>query len=228
MVDNHENAQPNPSDMRCGFIALVGAPNAGKSTLLNALVGSKVSIVSPKVQTTRTTLRGICIEKASQLVFVDTPGIFAPKQNLERAIVEAAWQSAGEADVIALVVDAKKGICKDTRTILAALENYPSKACLILNKSDKVQPQKLLPLAKELNEIYPFERTFMVSALKSDGVEDIKKYFANAIPQGPWHYPEDQISDAPFKFLAAEIVREQLFMQLQQEQSVCVHRLFLE
>lgn len=206
-----------PEEMRCGFVALVGAPNAGKSTLLNALVGSKVSIVSPKVQTTRTVVRGICIHEKSQLVFVDTPGIFSPKQNLERAIVDAAWQGAGEADVVALVVDAKKGICKNTRTILDALPNYPGKACLIINKTDSVKAQQLLPLTQSLNEAFPFERTFMVSALKGDGVKDIAAYFAEVVPQGPWHYPEDQISDAPLRFLAAEIVREQLFMQLQQE-----------
>ena len=206
-----------PEEMRCGFIGLVGAPNAGKSTLLNALVGSKVSIVSPKVQTTRSIVRGICIDDKSQLVFVDTPGIFSPKQTLERAIVDAAWQGANEADVLALVVDARKGICKNTQLILQSLKNHPGKTCLILNKTDTVKAHELLPLTKELNEAYPFERTFMVSALKHDGVEDIKAYFAKEVPQGPWHYPEDQISDAPLRFLAAEIVREQLFMQLQQE-----------
>lgn len=207
----------HPQDMRCGFIALVGAPNAGKSTLLNALVGNKVSIVSPKVQTTRTIVRGICIEDKSQLVFVDTPGIFSASQRLERAIVDAAWQGAGEADVLALLVDAKKGVCKNTRMILESLPNHPGKAILILNKTDLVKPQQLLPLTQELNELYPFDRTFMVSALNNDGVADIKSYFASEVPQGPWHYPPEQISDAPLRFLAAEIVREQLFMQLQQE-----------
>ncbi len=216
-MDKDQVNEINPQNMHCGFIALVGAPNAGKSTLLNALVGNKVSIVSPKVQTTRNIVRGICVEGASQLVFIDTPGIFAPKQMLERAIVDAAWQGAGEADVLALVVDAKKGICKNTRMILDSLENHPGKACLILNKSDTVKPQQLLPLAKELNERYAFERTFMISALKKDGVDDIKHYFASAVPQGPWHYPADQISDAPLRFLAAEIVREQLFIQLHEE-----------
>lgn len=203
---------------RCGFVALVGAPNAGKSTLLNALVGKKISIVTPKVQTTRNVVRGVCIEGESQLVFVDTPGIFtSAKHNLERAIVGAAWQGTDEADVVALLVDAKKGICKDTRFIIKALQEKGLRAALILNKIDTLTPQKLLPLAQELNEMFPFEDTFMVSALKKDGVADIKKYFASKVPESPWLYPEDQVSDAPERFLAAEIVREQLFLQLNEE-----------
>jgi GTP-binding protein Era len=202
---------------RCGFVALIGAPNVGKSTLVNALVGSKVSIVSPKVQTTRTTVRGILIEGASQVVFVDTPGIFKPEQTLERAIVNAAWQGIGEADLIALVVDAKRGICRNTRLVIRSLKEQHAKACLIINKIDTVKPHELLPLTKELHDLFAFEQTFMISALKRDGVADIRRYFASVVAEGPWLYPEDQISDAPLRFLAAEIVREQLFIQLHEE-----------
>lgn len=212
---------------RAGFVAVVGAPNAGKSTLVNGLVGSKVSIVSPKVQTTRMRVIGIAMadipdtgEGASraQVVLVDTPGIFRiAKRRLERAMVAAAWQGAADADLVALVVDAERGIGQETRAIAERLKDSKTPRILVLNKIDLVARETLLALTAELNAIVPFERTFMVSALKADGVDDLLAAFALAVPPGPFLYPEDQAADLPLRLLAAEVTREQVFLQLHQE-----------
>ena len=202
---------------RCGFVALIGAPNVGKSTLVNALVGTKVSIVSPKVQTTRMPVRGIAMAGESQIIFVDTPGIFAPKRRLDRAMVDAAWTGAGAADVAALVVDAAKGLDEETGAILGKLAQGRGKSVLILNKIDLVPRDRLLGLTQDANARVPFERTFMISALKDDGVADVRDYFAGAVPRGPWHYPADEVSDVPLRLMAAEITREKLYLRLHQE-----------
>ncbi|MFM9847764.1 MAG: GTPase Era [Hyphomicrobiaceae bacterium] len=205
-------------DQRCGFIAVVGAPNAGKSTLVNALVGAKVTIVSRKAQTTRVPIRGITIEGASQLIFIDTPGIFAPRRRLDRAMVEAAWARATDADVIALVVDAAKGAeDEDTARILAKLGDVRAQRLLLLNKVDRVKKESLLGVAAALNAKLPFAATFMISALKGSGIEDLRKHLAALVQPGPWHYPEDDISDAPLRLLAAEITRERLYERLHDE-----------
>lgn len=208
---------PDETETRCGFLAVIGAPNAGKSTLVNALVGAKVSIVSRKVQTTRMTLRGIAIEGRSQLVFIDTPGIFVPRRRLDRAMVDAAWGGAVDADLIMLLVDAAKGVDEDVERILARLKDIKAPALLVLNKIDRVQKASLLGLAADLNARFPFSATFMVSALKGDGVADLKAHLARTVPEGPWHYPEDEISDAPLRVLAAEITREKLYNKLHDE-----------
>lgn len=201
-----------------GFVAIVGAPNAGKSTLLNQLVGAKVSIVSPKVQTTRARVTGITIAGASQLVFVDTPGIFEPKRRLERAMVAAAWQGAADADEIVVVVDAaNRGHAVDDNRILDGLKEAGRKAVLVLNKIDLVRRESLLPMAARLNQAFRFKETFMVSAETGDGVEDLKSHLAGSMPAGPWLYPEDELTDLPMRLLAAEITREQLFRQLHDE-----------
>jgi GTP-binding protein Era len=205
------------SPSRCAFVALIGAPNVGKSTLVNALVGSKVTIVSPKVQTTRTLVRGIAIEGASQLVFVDTPGIFAPRRRLDRAMVTTAWTGAHDADIVAMMIDAKRGLDEETDAILGKLADIAGRKLLILNKVDLVAKPNLLALAQEANGRVPFAATFMVSALSGDGIGDLKAWLAANAPEGPWHYPEDQISDAPLRSLAAEITREQVFNRLHQE-----------
>jgi GTP-binding protein Era len=202
---------------RCGFAALVGAPNAGKSTLLNALVGLKVSIVSPKVQTTRSLVRGIALKDQSQIIFVDTPGIFAPKRRLDRAMVTAALAGAGDADLVALLVDAKKGLDDETRAIVEKLKELRQPKILILNKIDLVKREVLLALTQEANALVPFERTFMISATKNDGVPDLLGYFAGAMPKGPWHYPADEITDIPLRQMAAEITREKLYLKLHEE-----------
>ncbi|MGQ9369944.1 GTPase Era [Azospirillum sp. A39] len=222
MTDDTEiDAMPDrePEHPRCGFVALVGAPNAGKSTLLNALIGAKVSIVSPKVQTTRTRVLGITVTGDSQLLFVDTPGIFKPKRRLDRAMVAAAWQGAGDADLIGVLVDAsRRGIDDDTRGIIGRLKEEKRQAILVLNKIDLVrQRETLLALTEELNREAPFTDTFMVSATTGDGVDDLRAFLAQRVPEGPWLYPEDQISDMPMRLLAAEITREKLFLQLHQE-----------
>jgi GTPase len=201
----------------CGIVALIGAPNAGKSTLLNALVGAKISIVTPKVQTTRALIRGIAIEGASQLIFVDTPGIFAPRRRLDRAMVGTAWGSAQDADIVALLIDARKGIEEDDEAILRGLADVRTKKILVLNKVDLVEKPKLLALAQALNERAAFTATFMISALSGDGVADLKGWLAAEVPAGPWLYPEDQMSDAPLRQLAAEITREKLYLRLHQE-----------
>jgi len=205
------------SDTRCGFIALIGAPNAGKSTLLNALVGSKVTIVSHKVQTTRALIRGIAIEGQSQLIFVDTPGIFSPRRRLDRAMVTTAWSGAHEADLVGVLIDARKGLDEEAEDILARLIEVKAPKLLILNKIDVVAKEALLAIAKAANEKAKLEGTFMVCALTGDGVSDLKTWLAQRVPPGPWLYPADQMSDAPMRQLAAEITREKLFERLHQE-----------
>lgn len=207
----------SPDQTRCGFVAVIGAPNAGKSTLVNALVGAKVSIVSPKAQTTRTIVRGIAMYGPAQVIYVDTPGIFAAKQRLERAMVAAAWTGAAEAEAILFVIDAARGLDADSERILDQLKNSGRKALLALNKVDIADKGKLLDLTKRLNETGLFTEIFMVSALTGDGLERIKDHLAQAMPQGPWMFPEDDVSDMPGRLLAAEITREQIFLQLKQE-----------
>lgn len=202
---------------RCGFVALVGAPNAGKSTLVNALVGTKVSIVSHKVQTTRALVRGLVIENGAQIVFVDTPGIFSPKRRLDRAMVTTAWGGAGDADVIALLIDARKGLDDDNLAILAKLADANRPKILLLNKIDLIKREQLLALAQEASARVAFGRVFMISALKGDGVKDITSYLADEMPLGPWLYPADDVSDLPLRALAAEITREKLFGRLHDE-----------
>jgi GTPase len=210
-------ADPAGEDTRCGFVALIGAPNAGKSTLINALVGSKVSIVSHKVQTTRMLVRGIAIEGNAQLIFVDTPGIFAPKRRLDRAMVTTAWTGAQDADLTVLLIDARKGIDDENGAIIDKMREVGGKKVLLLNKIDLVEKESLLVLAKAANDRIAFAATFMVSALNGNGVADLKTWLAGEVPAGPWHYPPDQISDAPLRQLAAEITREKLFERLHQE-----------
>lgn len=202
---------------RCGFVALIGAPNAGKSTLLNRLVGSKVAIVTRKVQTTRAILRGIAIEDAAQIIFVDTPGIFSPKRKLDRAMVEAAWSGAADADAIVLLVDSQYGLDEDTRRIVEGLGERAGKAILALNKIDAVKRERLLALAQSLNDCFAFDRTFMISALDGSGVDDLKNYLADRMPDGPWLYPPDQLADVPLRYMAAEVTREKLFERLHDE-----------
>jgi GTP-binding protein Era len=204
-------------DERCGFVAIIGAPNVGKSTLVNAMVGSKVTIVTPKVQTTRAIIRGIAIEGGSQLIFVDTPGIFAPRRRLDRAMVAVAWSGAHDADVVALIVDAKRGLDDETTAIGAKLADIAATRILIVNKVDLVAKPSLLGLAREANERIRCAATFMVSAQSGNGVADVKRWLAAHVPPGPWHYPQDQISDAPMRALAAEITREKIYLRLHQE-----------
>ena len=206
----------NP-DSRCGFVALIGAPNAGKSTLLNQLVGAKVSIVSRKVQTTRSLVRGIALEGAAQIIFVDTPGIFAPKRRLDRAMVTSAWGGAGDADVVALLIDARKGVDDEVEAIIARLPQLRAPKILVLNKIDMIEHERLLGLAADLNKRLAFDETFMISALKGHGVPKLREKLATFMPPSPWLYPEDQISDAPLRALAAEITREKLFERLHDE-----------
>jgi GTP-binding protein Era len=210
-------AETPPADTHCGFVALIGAPNAGKSTLLNALVGTKISIVTPKVQTTRALIRGIAIEGVAQLIFVDTPGIFAPRRRLDRAMVGSAWGSTQDADVVAVLVDSHKGLQEDEEAILRGLADVRAPKVLVLNKVDLVDKPKLLALAQSLNERAAFAATFMISARSGNGVGDLKTFLAAQVPPGPWLYPEDQISDAPLRQLAAEITREKLYLRLHQE-----------
>ena len=202
---------------RCGFVALLGAPNAGKSTLTNNFIGSKVSIVSPKAQTTRTTVKGIGIWKNTQIIFLDTPGIFKPKRRLDRAMVASAWTGVGDADMVTLVVDAKRGFDDETKAIIEKLKENKTEAILVLNKTDIVKKEVLLELTQTLNNAYNFKETFMISALTGKGADDFYDYLADHLPQSPWYYPEDQMSDMPLKLLAAEIVREKLFLYLRQE-----------
>ncbi|MEM8951580.1 MAG: GTPase Era [Pseudomonadota bacterium] len=204
---------------RCGFVAILGAPNVGKSTLLNRLVGTKVSIVTPKVQTTRRRILGITVKDDAQLIFVDTPGIFTPRQSkrLEQAIVKTAWSAAYDADRLLLVVDAKRGIDRDTQTVIDGLRQSNRRATLALNKLDLVKPTAMLPLIKELDETGLFERTFVISAETGDGCDDLLDSLLAALPEGPWHFPEDQLSDLSNRVLAAEITREKLFLDLHQE-----------
>ncbi len=205
---------------RAGFVALIGEPNAGKSTLTNAMVGAKVSIVTHKVQTTRARIRGVAIEGDAQLVFVDTPGLFRPRRRLDRAMVAAAWGGAADADIVVLLVEAHRGIPDGGRAILEALSERTTAnqtVALAINKIDRVKSQVLLALTEELNAAYPFAQTFMISAEKGYGVEDLRRWLAETLPEGPWLYPEDQIADVPLRMIAAEVTREKLTLRLHQE-----------
>lgn len=202
---------------RCGFVALIGAPNAGKSTLVNALVGSKVTIVSRKVQTTRALIRGLVIENNTQIVLVDTPGIFTPKRRLDRAMVTTAWSGAHDADLVCVLIDARKGIDEEVEAILKRVKDVGHPKYLVLNKIDLVPRDSLLALAKAANDAGAFEETFMISALSGDGVADLRKTLAAKLPEGPFHYPADQMSDIPMRHLAAEITREKIYNVLHQE-----------
>ncbi|MDE2063811.1 MAG: GTPase Era [Bradyrhizobium sp.] len=206
-----------PSATRCGFVALIGAPNVGKSTLVNALVGSKVTIVSRKVQTTRALIRGIVVENNAQIILVDTPGIFAPKRRLDRAMVSTAWSGAHDADLVCVLLDARQGLDAEAEAILTRLADVAHPKLLVINKIDLVPREKLLALAKSANERLAFTQTFMISALSGDGVGDLRRTLAAMVPPGPFHYPEDQMSDAPIRQLAAEITREKIFQKLHQE-----------
>ncbi|MCW9035337.1 MAG: GTPase Era [Alphaproteobacteria bacterium] len=201
----------------CGYVALVGAPNAGKSTLLNQFVGAKVSIVSPKVQTTRARVLGIHIEDNAQMIFVDTPGIFAPKRRLDRAMVAAAWGGASDADTVVLLVDAKRGLCPDTVAIIEQFKKHKTKTILAINKVDISKKDKLLELTSKLDAFGIFTDIFMISALDGSGVSDLLAHLKGGLPEGPWLFPDDQISDMPERMMAAEITREKLYLNLHQE-----------
>ena len=205
---------------RAGFVALIGEPNAGKSTLLNRMVGAKVSIVTHKVQTTRARIRGIAMAGDAQIVFVDTPGLFRPRRRLDRAMVAAAWGGAADADIVVLLVEAHRGLTPGVAAILAALKDRvgeDQRVALAINKIDRVKAEALLALSQKLNEAYPFERTFMISAERGHGVEDLKAWLGAELPEGPWFYPEDQIADLPLRMIAAEITREKLTLRLHEE-----------
>jgi GTPase len=206
-----------PTQTRCGYVALIGAPNSGKSTLLNRLVGHKLAIVTPKAQTTRRRLLGIAIEGRTQIIFVDTPGIFRPRRRLDRAMVADAWSGADDADETVLLVDASRSIEEDTHRILDRLAEHGRKSILTLNKIDLVPRERLLGLADTLAREGNFDPIFMISGLKGDGVEDVKRHLADSLPEGPWLFPEDQLSDAPERLIAAEVTREQVFLQLHDE-----------
>jgi GTP-binding protein Era len=209
--------QTGEQETRCGFVAIIGAPNAGKSTLVNALVGAKVTIVSHKVQTTRALVRGIAMESASQIILVDTPGLFAPKRRLDRAMVSAAWGGAADADRVIVLIDAKKGIDEPVDAILDKIGDVRQPKDLVLNKVDLVERPKLLDLTQAVNARAEFGKTFMVSSTTGSGVADLKRHLAASAPVGPWHYPEDEISDVPARMLAAEITREKLYNRLHDE-----------
>ncbi|WP_395821327.1 GTPase Era [Devosia sp.] len=222
MTDPNET-DPNtplatPTDTtRCGFIALVGAPNAGKSTLLNSLVGTKVSIVTHKAQTTRAQIRGVVTEGQSQVIFVDTPGIFAPKRRLDRAMVEAAWSGAGDADFVALIVDAERGLTPEVESLLEGLDAVRNPRVLVLNKIDLIKREKLLALSEALNARLRFDQTFMISATKGDGVRDLLAWAEANAPLGPWHFPEDHLTDLTMALTSAEVTREKLFLRIHDE-----------
>jgi GTP-binding protein Era len=217
MSETSPEATPAPPATRCGLVAVVGAPNAGKSTLVNALAGTKVTIVSPKPQTTRFRIRAVVMREAAQLILVDTPGIFAPRRRLDRAMVAAAWGGAQDADVTLLLVDARAGLKDDVRKIVEGLAKSTRPLMLALTKADLIPRERLLPLAKELNDLLPFRETFMISALKGDGLERLLDALAAAMPPGPYLFPEDDLSDLPQRMLAAEIVREQVLRQTHEE-----------
>jgi GTP-binding protein Era len=213
-------ATGTPTPTRAGFVALIGEPNAGKSTLLNRMVGAKVSIVTHKVQTTRTRIRGICMAGAAQIVFVDTPGLFRPRRRLDRAMVKAAWGGAADADIVVLLIEAHRGLTAGVQTILDRLgSEMPAgrPVVLAINKIDRVRAETLLALSARLNEAYPFARTFMISAERGYGVDDLRDWLAAELPPGPWLYPEDQIADLPLRMIAAEITREKLTLRLHEE-----------
>ena len=204
---------------RSGFVALIGEPNAGKSTLLNQMVGAKISIVTHKVQTTRTRIRGVSIEKTSQIIFVDTPGLFKPRRRLDRAMVAAAWSGAADSDLTLLLVEAHRGLTEGVERIISSISEtgLNGKLVLVINKIDKVDVNDLLSLSEKINESYPFAETFMISAEKGRGVDDLRRWLASNLPEGPWLYPDDQISDMPLRMIAAEITREKLTLRLHQE-----------
>ena len=212
-----EASGETPAATRCGFVALIGAPNVGKSTLVNALVGAKVTIVSRKVQTTRALIRGIVIENNAQIILVDTPGIFLPKRRLDRAMVSTAWSGAHDADLVCVLLDAKAGIDEEAEAILTKAASVKHDKILVINKVDLVQREKLLALAQAANERMAFTKTFMIAAISGDGVDDIRSTLAEMVPPGPFLYPEDQMSDAPMRHLAAEITREKIYRKLHQE-----------
>jgi GTP-binding protein Era len=217
MTDESQGDAAPAAATRCGFVALIGAPNVGKSTLVNALVGSKVTIVSRKVQTTRALIRGIVIDNNAQIILVDTPGIFAPKRRLDRAMVSTAWSGAHDADLVCVLLDAKAGLDEEADGILAKVAGVGHEKILVLNKIDLVPREKLLALAKAANDRLAFAETFMVSALSGDGVDDLRRALGEKVPAGPFLYPEDQMSDAPMRQLAAEITREKIYRKLHQE-----------
>jgi len=202
---------------RAGFVALIGEPNAGKSTLLNRMVGAKVSIVTHKVQTTRARIRGIAMEGQAQIVFVDTPGLFRPRRRLDRAMVAAAWGGAADADVTVLLIEAHRGLTEGVQAILDALKERAGRVALAINKIDRVKAEELLALSQKLNEAFPFERTFMISAEKGYGCDDLREWLAGELPESPWLYPEDQIADLPLRMIAAEVTREKLTLRLHEE-----------
>ena len=204
---------------RSGFVALIGEPNAGKSTLLNQMVGAKISIVTHKVQTTRTRIRGVSIEETSQIIFVDTPGLFKPRRRLDRAMVAAAWSGAADSDLTLLLVEAHRGLTEGVERIISSISEtgLNGKLVLVINKIDKVDVNDLLSLSKKINKSYPFAETFMISAEKGRGVDDLRRWLASNLPEGPWLYPDDQISDMPLRMIAAEITREKLTLRLHQE-----------
>ena len=211
------NDEPNELKTRSGFVALIGAPNAGKSTLVNRLVGAKVSIVTHKVQTTRAMVRGIATHSNAQIVLVDTPGIFKPRRRLDKAMVTTAWGGAKDADIVLVLIDAERGLRGDADEMLENLASVHQPKVLVLNKVDRVKPEALLALTAEANAKAQFQRTFMVSALNGSGCADLLDWLAEALPEGPWYYPEDQLSDLPMRQLAAEVTREKLYLRLHQE-----------
>lgn len=218
MTENKPETKTVPEEAkRCGFVALIGVPNSGKSTLTNALVGAKVSIVTHKAQTTRGPLRGLAMVDEAQIILVDTPGIFAPKRKLDRAMAKAAWDRAGDADIVALVIDAKRGLDATLAPLLEHLARIKRPTIAILNKIDLVAKPDLLRLTHELSELKVFDDVFMISALTGNGIPDLKAYLAAAVPSGPWLFPEDQLSDASLRHTAAEITREKLFLRLHEE-----------
>ncbi len=211
------NSPADQGNTRSGFVALLGAPNAGKSTLVNQLVGAKVAIVTHKVQTTRAVMRGIVIHQKAQIVLVDTPGIFKQRRQLDRAMVRSAWGGAQDADIVLMLIDAERGLTGEAEAILKSLADINRRKVLVLNKVDRVKPETLLALSAATNDMVQFEQTFMISALNGSGCKDLIDYLATSLPEGPWYYPEDQISDLPMRQLAAEITREKLTLRLHQE-----------
>lgn len=208
------------TETRAGFVALIGEPNAGKSTLLNRMVGAKVSIVTHKVQTTRARIRGVCMEGQSQIVFVDTPGIFRPRRRLDRSMVKAAWGGAADADLVVLLIEAHRGLTEGTRAIIERLKDEMPRdkpVALAINKIDRVKAENLLALAQEMNEAFPFAKTFMISAERGHGVADLREWLAGEVPEGAWFYPEDQLADLPMRMIAAEMTREKLTLRLHEE-----------